>query len=195
MTSNPVSSNHSSSLCFCFLLDSGNKPIIVQFSNRQEIHTPATMAAAGGAAGGAAGAAAAAMDNGAVHSSLDTQQTANSILIVTVLNTRVAVTLDHIHQIFKPCGEVLKIITFHKNGVFKALVQLASVDAAVNARVTLEGKDIFQGCCHLRIGFSSLHELHVKTPGNNARGERIGHTTHAHIHIHFVCPCQPLTLK
>lgn len=103
---------------------------------------------------------------------------------------------------------MLKIITFHKNGIFKALVQLSSVDAAVNARLMLEGKDIFQGrdhkpetregagraalrhgcratclathiplddvtrcsgCCHLRIGFSSLHELHVKAPGNNAR--------------------------
>jgi hypothetical protein len=40
---------------------------------------------------------------------------------------------------------VLKIITFHKNGIFKALVQLSSVDAAVNARLMLEGKDIFQG--------------------------------------------------
>lgn len=110
----------------------------------------------------------------------------------------------------QPYGDVLKIITFHKNGIFKALVQLSSVDAAVNARLMLEGKDIFQGrddtphareggriggsrgaairgrrvwrltvarddvtlcpgCCHLRIGFSSLHELHVKAPGNNAR--------------------------
>lgn len=45
----------------------------------------------------------------------------------------------------QPYGEVLKIITFHKNGIFKALVQLSSVDAAVNARLMLEGKDIFQG--------------------------------------------------
>jgi polypyrimidine tract-binding protein 2 len=152
------------------LMIKGNKAVIVQFSNRQEIHTPATMAAAGGVAGGAAGAAAAAMQGGVIGGvAPDSQQAANSILIVTVLNTRVPVTLDHIHQIFKPCGEVLKIITFHKNGVFKALVQLASVEAAVHARLMLEGKDIFQGCCHLRIGFSSLHELHVKTPGSNAR--------------------------
>jgi len=152
------------------LMIKGNKAVIVQFSNRQEIHTPATMAAAGGVAGGAAGAAAAAMQGGVIGGvAPDSQQAANSILIVTVLNTRVPVTLDHIHQIFKPCGDVLKIITFHKNGVFKALVQLASVEAAVHARHMLEGKDIFQGCCHLRIGFSSLHELHVKTPGANAR--------------------------
>ena len=28
--------------------------------------------------------------------------------------TLLPVTLDHIHQIFKPYGEVLRIITFHK---------------------------------------------------------------------------------
>lgn len=44
----------------------------------------------------------------------------------------------------QPYGDVLKIITFHKNGVFKALVQLSSVEAAINARSMLEGKDIFQ---------------------------------------------------
>lgn len=185
----------------------GNKSIIVQFSNRQEIHTPATIAAAAGGQGGAAAGPAA----GAQHADYakggggsggvgnDSQQTANSILIVTVLNTRVPVTLDHIHQIFKvrrnsllrvthprtangaaerkgqisvavsarsraesvahclsqlffvsrcrcpqPYGDVLKIITFHKQGVFKALVQLSSVEAAINARSMLEGKDIFQ---------------------------------------------------
>ena len=86
----------------------GNKSIIVQFSNRQEIHTPATIAAAAGGGGGAGGvgpagssAAHAEYKGGAGGVGNDSQQTANSILIVTVLNTRVPVTLDHIHQIFK----------------------------------------------------------------------------------------------
>lgn len=87
----------------------GNKSIIVQFSNRQEIHTPATLAAAaGGGAGAGAGGPAQAQHahadyakTGGVGGGNDSQQTANSILIVTVLNTRVPVTLDHIHQIFK----------------------------------------------------------------------------------------------
>ena len=96
----------------------GNKSIIVQFSNRQEIHTPATMAAAAGAngaagssSGGGSGAAASSSTTHADYKQSggggggvlghDSQQNANSILIVTVLNTRVPVTLDHIHQIFK----------------------------------------------------------------------------------------------
>ena len=79
-----------------------NKAIIVQFSNRHEVHTPATMAAAGISGGtigvGPVGAGGLQSAAGGGH---DSQQQANSILIVTVLNTRVPVTLDHIHQIFK----------------------------------------------------------------------------------------------
>jgi hnRNP-L/PTB/hephaestus splicing factor len=155
----------------------GSKSIILQYSNRQEIHTPTSAASASQSASssvslpsqGVGMVGTGAMGGGGGGGGHDSQQQANSILIVTVLNTRVPVTLDHIHSICKPYGDVLKIITFHKNGVFKALVQFGSIESAVNARMMLEGKDIFQGCCHLRIGFSSLQELHVKSPGNNAR--------------------------
>lgn len=167
---------HQAALGGSFVLK-GAKSIIVQYSNRQEIHTP--VAAGFGGVGGVSipgvlssvgSSGVAGLQSHQVGSGgPDSQQQANSILIITVLNTRVPVTLDHIHSICKPYGDVLKIITFHKNGVFKALVQLGTVESAVNARMMLEGKDIFQGCCHLRIGFSSLAELHVKSPGNNAR--------------------------
>jgi len=99
----------------------------------------------------------------------DPSQTPNHILLVSVLNTRVPVTLENIHQIFKPYGEVIKIITFLKDSVFKALVQLATVEQAINAKLLLEGKDMFQGCCHLRIGFSKLTDLKVTQNGPRSR--------------------------
>lgn len=93
----------------------------------------------------------------------------NTILLVSVLNTRVPVTLENIHQIFKPYGDVMKIITFVKKNDFKALVQMTTLDAAMSAKAMLEGKDIYQGCCHLRIGFSSLTELKVRQNGPRSR--------------------------
>jgi len=81
----------------------------------------------------------------------------------------VPVTLENIHQIFKPYGEVLKIITFLKDSIFKALVQMSTVEQAINAKLLLEGKDMFQGCCHLRIGFSKLTDLKVKQNGPRSR--------------------------
>jgi hypothetical protein len=88
---------------------------------------------------------------------------------VSILDARVPVTIENIHQIFKPFGEVVKIVTFVKDTVFKALVQMSSVDSAVQAKLNLEGKDMFQGCCHLRIGFSKLKDLQVKQNGPRMR--------------------------
>jgi polypyrimidine tract-binding protein 2 len=130
------------------------KPIHFQFSNRSEVKTNQSKSGGGGGGEGGSG---------------DSQQTPNNILLVSVLNARVPVTLENIHQIFKPYGEVLKIITFLKDTVFKALVQMASVEQAINAKLLLEGKDMFQGCCHLRIGFSKLTDLTVKQNGARSR--------------------------
>lgn len=51
----------------------------------------------------------------------------------------------------------------------------------------LLGKDIFQGCCHLRIGFSTLQELNVKQNGPTARDFTVPqqqHSAHQHGHYH-----------
>jgi len=63
----------------------------------------------------------------------------------------------------------LKIVMFVKGNVLKALVQMGTVDSATNAQAALEGKDMFQNCCHLRIGFSSLVSLNVKSQGPKSR--------------------------
>ena len=39
------------------------------------------------------------------------------ILLITVVNVRVPVTLENIFQVFKPHGDVLKIVLFTKNNV------------------------------------------------------------------------------
>jgi hypothetical protein len=128
------------------------KPVYFQYSNRNEVKTPAL----GGGGGGSA-------------ADPESSSSPTNILIVSILEARVPVTIDNIQQIFKPYGEVLKIITFVKNDVLKALVQLGSVESAINAKLYLEGKDMFQGCCHLRIGFSKLKDLTVKQNGPRMR--------------------------
>jgi len=60
-------------------------------------------------------------------------------------------------------------VMFVKGNVLKALVQMGTVDSATNAQAALEGKDMFQNCCHLRIGFSSLTGLKVKNQGPKSR--------------------------
>jgi len=66
-------------------------------------------------------------------------------------------------------GDVMKIVTFVKDGNLQALVQMGTVDSAVNAKLLLEGKDMFQGCCTLRIAFSQRQTLSVQQQGAKSR--------------------------
>jgi len=139
------------------------KPVWVQFSKRDEIKP--TTAAAGPSR------ASSSSEQKSASSSQPTSSTQapNSILIVSVLNARLVVTIENLYTIFKPYGDVLKIVMFVKGNVLKALVQMGTVDSAVNAQAALEGKDMFKNCCHLRIGFSSLTSLKVKNQSEKSR--------------------------
>ncbi|KAG7255934.1 hypothetical protein CRUP_013111 [Coryphaenoides rupestris] len=69
------------------------------------------------------------------------------------------VTLEVLYQIFSKFGVVLKIITFTKNGQFQALLQYADGMAAQHAKLSLDGQNIYNACCTLRISFSKLTSL------------------------------------
>lgn len=122
-----------------------SKAIYFQYSNRQEVETKQNNGAAGDMGG------------------------ASCTLLISVLNVTVPVTLDNICQICKSYGEVLKIITFPKGADFQALVQMATVEQAVNAKLFLDGKDLFQGCCHLRVNFSKRANLVIKENSHKSR--------------------------
>jgi hypothetical protein len=132
-----------------------SKQVFFQYSSRNEVKAPAIAPGSSAYSGSAVAA--------------DGLAPPNHVVLVSILDARVPVTIENIHQIFKPYGEVVKIVTFVKDTVFKALVQMASVDSAVQAKLNLEGKDMFQGCCHLRIGFSKLKDLQVKQNGPRMR--------------------------
>lgn len=131
-----------------------SKNVYFQYSSRQEVEVRSRPQQGGG--GGVGG-----QSFGALNES--------PTLIVTVSNVSVPVTLDNIVQICKPYGEVLKVITFTKGGDFQALVQMASNEQAAQAKMFLEGKDMFQGCCHLNVGFSKRHNLIVKQNDQKSR--------------------------
>jgi polypyrimidine tract-binding protein 2 len=75
--------------------------------------------------------------------------------------------VDVLHQVFSPHGFVEKIVTFQKSAGLQALLQYASQLSATQARNTLQGRNIYDGCCTLDIQFSNLQELQVNY--NNER--------------------------
>lgn len=121
------------------------KDIFFQFSNRQEISTPG---------------------DSAHHNE---GQGTTPIILITVVNVNLPVSLDNIYQICKPYGDIMKIITFTKRLDYQALVEFGSVESAFNAKLNLEGKDLFQGCCHIRVGFSKRKTLVVKQNDHKSR--------------------------
>uniref|UniRef100_A0A8C2XLL7 Polypyrimidine tract binding protein 1a n=1 Tax=Cyclopterus lumpus TaxID=8103 RepID=A0A8C2XLL7_CYCLU len=151
-----------------------NHPIYMQYSTHKELKTDnspnqvraqaalqAVNALHGGGMGGMAIPADVASMGGAGSQS--------PVLRVIVENLFYPVTLDVLHQIFSKFGTVLKIITFTKNNQFQALIQYADGLTAQHSKLSLDGQNIYNACCTLRISFSKLTSLNVKYNNDKSR--------------------------
>ncbi|XP_035216808.1 polypyrimidine tract-binding protein 1-like isoform X6 [Stegodyphus dumicola] len=138
--------------------------VYVQFSNHKELKTDSSHAT-GNASTQAALQAAQALVN---HTS-DTQGGPNTVLRVIVDNQIYPVTLEILYQIFSRVGRVLKIVTFSKNGTFQALIQYPDVITAQAAKLSLDGQNIYNSCCTLRVEYSKLSNLNVKYNNDKSR--------------------------
>ncbi|KAJ7974031.1 polypyrimidine tract-binding protein 3 [Quillaja saponaria] len=93
----------------------------------------------------------------------------NRILLVTIHHMLYPITVEVLSQVFSPHGFVEKIVTFQKSAGFQALIQYQSRQSAVTARSSLQGRNIYDGCCQLDIQFSNLDELQVNYNNERSR--------------------------
>ncbi|XP_055678807.1 polypyrimidine tract-binding protein 2 isoform X13 [Lutzomyia longipalpis] len=105
----------------------------------------------------------------AVQNSTSSSGGANTVLRVIVESLVYPVSLDILHQIFQRFGKVLKIVTFTKNNSFQALIQYPDAQTAQHAKTVLDGQNIYNGCCTLRIDNSKLTALNVKYNNDKSR--------------------------
>uniref|UniRef100_A0AAQ5Y3C0 RRM domain-containing protein n=1 Tax=Amphiprion ocellaris TaxID=80972 RepID=A0AAQ5Y3C0_AMPOC len=91
------------------------------------------------------------------------------VLRIIVENLFYPVTLEVLQQIFSKFGSVLKIITFTRNNQFQALLQFSDAVHAQHAKASLDGQNIYNSCCTLRIDFSKLSALNVKYNNDKSR--------------------------
>ncbi|XP_076150403.1 polypyrimidine tract-binding protein 1a isoform X2 [Alosa pseudoharengus] len=144
-----------------------NHPIFMQYSNHKELKTdnsPNQVRAQ------AALQAVNAVQTGTMPMGpMDGASSQSPVLRVIVENLFYPVTLDVLHQIFSKFGTVLKIITFTKNNQFQALVQYADGMTAQHSKMSLDGQNIYNACCTLRISFSKLTSLNVKYNNDKSR--------------------------
>ncbi|GBN88623.1 Polypyrimidine tract-binding protein 2, partial [Araneus ventricosus] len=138
--------------------------VYVQFSNHKELKTENAHATGNNPAQAALQAAQVLLN----HTS-DTQGGPNTVLRVVVDNQLYPVSLEILYQIFSRVGRVLKIVTFTKNGTFQALIQYPDVITAQAAKLSLDGQNIYNSCCTLRVEYSKLTNLNVKFNNDKSR--------------------------
>ncbi|XP_037544089.1 heterogeneous nuclear ribonucleoprotein L [Nematolebias whitei] len=90
----------------------------------------------------------------------DDTRSVNSVLLLTVLNPIYPITTDVLYTICNNCGPVQRIVIFRKNGV-QAMVEFDTVQSAQRAKASLNGADIYSGCCSLKIEYAKPARLNV----------------------------------
>ncbi|XP_072114273.1 polypyrimidine tract-binding protein 3 isoform X1 [Mobula birostris] len=149
-----------------------NQPIYIQYSNHRELktdnlpnqaRTQAALQALNAVHTSNMSMAGSTVNDGALLAGQ------SSVLRIIVENLFYPVTLEVLHQIFTKYGTVLKIITFTKNNQFQALLQYADPMHAHHAKLALDGQNIYNACCTLRIEFSKLTSLNVKYNNDKSR--------------------------
>ncbi|NXW74029.1 PTBP3 protein, partial [Hirundo rustica] len=149
-----------------------NQPVYIQYSNYKELRTDnqhiqarhqAALQGMNAVQHGNVGITSAPAAEGGVLPSH------GSVLRIIVENVCYPITLDILYQIFSKFGFVVKIIMFHKNNQFQALLQYADATNAYYAKMSLDGHSIYTGCCTLHIDFSKLSNLTVKYNNDKSR--------------------------
>uniref|UniRef100_A0A8C9TE93 Polypyrimidine tract binding protein 2a n=1 Tax=Scleropages formosus TaxID=113540 RepID=A0A8C9TE93_SCLFO len=148
-----------------------NVPVFIQFSNHKELKTDNALnqraqavlqAVTAVQAGGTP-------TSGSAASESALTPAPSPVLRIIIDNMFYPVTLDVLQQIFSKFGTVMKIITFTKNNQFQALLQFSDPVNAQQAKLSLDGQNIYNACCTLRIDFSKLVNLNVKYNNDKSR--------------------------
>ncbi|XP_028396801.1 heterogeneous nuclear ribonucleoprotein L-like [Dendronephthya gigantea] len=88
------------------------------------------------------------------------QDICGNILLLTIMNALYSIDVNVISHVCSPYGNVLKIVIFHKNGL-QCLVEFDSIESAEQAKLHLNGQDIYPGCCTLKVEYSRAKKLNV----------------------------------
>ncbi|XP_071057668.1 polypyrimidine tract-binding protein 2 isoform X1 [Onthophagus taurus] len=155
------------------------RAVYVQYSNHKELKTDQTHSNANASAQAALQAAQALTGTNAatpastpatpITNGQDIQGGPNTVLRVIIEHMIYPISLDILYVIFQRFGKVLKIVTFTKNNSFQALIQYPDTQSAQAAKQALDGQNIYNSCCTLRIDYSKMSSLNVKYNNDKSR--------------------------
>uniref|UniRef100_A0A7N8X8Z4 Heteroous nuclear ribonucleoprotein L n=1 Tax=Mastacembelus armatus TaxID=205130 RepID=A0A7N8X8Z4_9TELE len=90
----------------------------------------------------------------------DDTRSVNNVLLLTIINPIYPITTDVLYTICNNCGPVQRIVIFRKNGV-QAMLLKYFFQSAQRAKASLNGADIYSGCCTLKIEYAKPARLNV----------------------------------
>uniref|UniRef100_A0AAV2KZ09 RRM domain-containing protein n=1 Tax=Knipowitschia caucasica TaxID=637954 RepID=A0AAV2KZ09_KNICA len=140
-----------------------NQPVHIQFSNHKELKTDNSPNQE------RAQAALRALSSSHLEPMAPPSSSVLRVVVENMVCAPGAVTMDTLYQVFSKFGTILRIIVFTKNSQFQALLQYSDGQAAQAAKVLLDGQNLYNGCCTLRISFSKLTALDIKFNNERSR--------------------------
>uniref|UniRef100_A0AAQ6IDV7 RRM domain-containing protein n=1 Tax=Anabas testudineus TaxID=64144 RepID=A0AAQ6IDV7_ANATE len=95
----------------------------------------------------------------------DDSRSVNHVLLFTIMNPIYPITTDVLYTICNNCGPVQRIYYKRKPGIsclfLNPIITFDSVQSAQRAKASLNGADIYSGCCTLKIEYAKPTRLNV----------------------------------
>lgn len=89
------------------------------------------------------------------------ENTESHVLLLKIMNDVYPITVGVVYQITEAYGNILRIVTYQKNGTQQAMVEFENKDMARSAKEALNGANIYSGCCTLDIEYAEVPRLSV----------------------------------
>jgi hnRNP-L/PTB/hephaestus splicing factor len=87
---------------------------------------------------------------------------------MTIWNPLFPIDVDILHKILSPYGTISRIVIFRKSNLH-ALCEFENPEACAAAQRALDGKDIYDNCCTLKVDFSRNNRLNVRVNNDLSR--------------------------
>ena len=84
------------------------------------------------------------------------------VLLIAVSKPVYPITAEVLEAIMRPHGELVRAVAFEKDGAVQALTEFRTPEAAATAMHALQGREIYDGCCGLRIQLANQESLSVR---------------------------------
>ncbi|XP_075452522.1 heterogeneous nuclear ribonucleoprotein L-like isoform X2 [Ascaphus truei] len=91
----------------------------------------------------------------------------NKVLLLSIQNPLYPITVDVLYSVCNPVGKVERIVIFKRKGI-QAMVEFETVHNAQKAKSSLNGADIYAGCCTLKIEYARPTRLNVIRNDNDS---------------------------